>query len=265
MKRRIFINHALVLGSGGIMIPGISFSKTSKKTMDITQNIRPKVIFFDVNETLLDLKPLKEDIKKILNGRSELVGLWFTTMLQYSLVGTVGDQYNDFGEIGAATLQMVARNHDIDLSEEKAKEAIKGILSLPAHAEVPEALSRLKRDGFTLVTLTNSSNKAVEAQMTNSGLKQYFERLFSIEDLGIYKPHKKTYQWAADQMQVIPEESMLVAAHGWDVAGAKWAGMKTAFISRPGQQLYPLAEKPDIIGRTLTEITDELLAMRKVE
>jgi 2-haloacid dehalogenase len=39
---------------------------------------------------------------------------------------------------------------------------------------------------------------------------------------------------------------MLVAAHGWDVAGAKWAGLLTAFIAREGQQKFPLAPAPDI-------------------
>lgn len=177
-------------------VPGI----TKNKIMHSDQTQPPKVIFFDVNETLLDLAPLKDSVANALGGRKELVTLWFTTMLQYSLVATVGDQYRDFGEIGAATLQMVARNNDISLTEDKAKEALAPIRSLPAHSEVPEALGRLKNGGYTLVTLTNSSNKAVEEQMTNSGLKQYFEQLLSIEDVGMYKPHSRVYNWAARKM-----------------------------------------------------------------
>ena len=50
---------------------------------------RPKVILFDVNETLLDLTPVKESVGKALDGRPELAPLWFTTLLQYSLVATV--------------------------------------------------------------------------------------------------------------------------------------------------------------------------------
>jgi len=50
---------------------------------------RPEVIFFDVNETLLDLTPLKESVGETLGGRPELAPLWFTTLLQYSLVATV--------------------------------------------------------------------------------------------------------------------------------------------------------------------------------
>ena len=66
------------------------------------QMARPKVILFDVNETLLDLTPVKERVGKALGGRPELVQLWFTTLLQYSLATTVADKNFDFAEIGAA-------------------------------------------------------------------------------------------------------------------------------------------------------------------
>ncbi|CAN5414855.1 haloacid dehalogenase type II [soil metagenome] len=251
------------MGAGGIVFSDNLIVKNINKKMNTEQEIRPKVIFFDVNETLLDLAPLKEQLTPILNGQKELVALWFTTMLHYSLVGTVGDQYKDFGEIGLVTLLMVARNYNVSISEAKAKEVLKGIRSLPAHSEVPVSLKRLKNEEYTLATLTNSSNEAVEEQMVHSGLKQYFSKLLSIEDIGMYKPHKNTYQWAARKMGINPEESMLVAAHGWDVAGAKWAGMKTAFISRPGQQLYEHSKKPDLIAPTLTELVDALVSMKK--
>jgi len=42
---------------------------------------RPDAILFDVNETLLDLTPVKEGVGKALGGRPELATLWFTTLL----------------------------------------------------------------------------------------------------------------------------------------------------------------------------------------
>ncbi len=245
-----------------IIASDAAFSKLNILPMSTTPINRPKVIFFDVNETLLDLAPLKASVSKALAGKKDLVPLWFTTMLQYSLVATVGDQYKDFSEIGAATLQMVARNNNISLSEEKAEEALKPILSLSAHPDVAPALERLKEAGYRLVTLTNSSNKGIEAQMAHASLKKYFEKLLSIEDLGLYKPHSSVYKWASRKMEVKPAESMMVAAHGWDVAGAQWAGWKSAFISRPGQQLYPLAETPDLVAPTLTQVAEQLLALK---
>ncbi|WP_152486086.1 HAD family hydrolase [Methylohalobius crimeensis] len=68
---------------------------------------RPKALFFDVNETLLDLNPLTESVARVLDGRRDLAVLWFTSLLHHSLVATVGNHYRDFGQIGVATLLMV--------------------------------------------------------------------------------------------------------------------------------------------------------------
>ena len=92
---------------------------------------RPHVILFDVNETLLDLTPVKESVGKVLDGLPELAPLWFTTLLQYSLVASVADHYLDFTEVGAACLHMVAKNHAIELSEDDAKQALAPMRSLP--------------------------------------------------------------------------------------------------------------------------------------
>lgn len=52
---------------------------------------------------------------------------------------------------------------------------------------------------------------------------------------------------------------MLIAAHGWDVAGALWAGWRAAFISRPGQQIFPLAPKTEILESDLQKTADILI------
>ncbi|THH40491.1 haloacid dehalogenase type II [Neolewinella litorea] len=220
---------------------------------------QPKVIFFDVNETLLDLQPVKESVANALNGRKELVPLWFTTLLQYSLVATVGDRYADFGDIGAATLRMVAEKNHITLSQEAAEAALKPIRSLPPHPEVPAALRRLQRAGFRLFTLTNGGSAALQDQIGHAGLEPYFENLLSVESIGKFKPHRDVYNWAADEVGASPKDCLLVAAHGWDVAGAAWAGMQTAFIARPGQALYPLAGPTTYTCEDLSSLADRLV------
>ena len=105
------------------------------------------------------------------------------------LVTTASGQYEHFAVIGLNTLRMVAANHNIDLSEAKAKEAIVGPLrSLPAHPEVKEALGLLKDTGYKMVSFTNSSNKGVATQFKNAGLTEYFDERLSVEDIGKFKP-----------------------------------------------------------------------------
>ena len=222
---------------------------------------RPKIVFLDVNETLLDLGPLKESVGTALGGKPELVPMWFTSMLHYSLVNTVADRYEHFTKIGAATLQMLAKNHGIDLTSQQADKAIEPIRSLAPHPDVEPAMEALVDAGFKLVTLTNSSSSGVEQQMKNSGLQKYLTDRLSVEAVGYFKPHPHVYRWAARQVQHDIGDCMLVAAHGWDIAGALWAGLRGAFLARPGKQLYPLAPEPEINEIDFKLAADRLIAL----
>ncbi len=263
-NRRDFIKKTAALSLAGATIPQFGMAANELiKEANMSLEVRPKVLFFDVNETLLDLTAMKESVGAILGNRSDLLPLWFTTMLQYSLVTTVGRQYNDFGIIGAAALQMVASNNGIKLTEKQTREAILGpIRSLPTHPDVKPALQQLKDAGYKLVSFTNSSNKGVETQFTNAGLLDYFEERLSIEDMGKFKPDADAYAWAARKMGIQPNECMLVAAHGWDIAGAVWANWRGAFVSRPSAQLYPLAPNPEINEPNLKPIAKHLISLK---
>ena len=164
----------------------------------------------------------------------------------------------DFMEIGTAILQMLARTRHIDLKSSEARHALIAMRRLPPHPDVLPALSRLRQAGYRLATLSNSSEEGLEAQLDYAFLPEFFERRLSVETPQLYKPHRDVYVWAAQQMSIVPSEGMLVAAHGWDVAGAKWAGWHTAFIARAGQQIFPLAEHPDIDVAAFAALADAL-------
>lgn len=230
---------------------------------DSAQLPRPKVLFFDVNETLLDLEPMRASVGKALGGREELLPLWFSTMLHHSLVDSATGRYHGFGEIGVAALLMVAESQSIAITPEQAREAIVTPLrSLPPHPDVREGLQALKAQGYTLVSLTNSSNTGVATQFQNAGLTAFFERRLSVEDIQLYKPNLRAFEWAAQQMGIDPAEGMLVAAHGWDVAGARAAGMQAAFIARPGKVLYPLAIPPSYVVSDVKDLAARLATLK---
>ncbi|WP_017446368.1 haloacid dehalogenase type II [Gayadomonas joobiniege] len=222
----------------------------------------PEVIVFDVNETLLDLESMRAGIGEALGGREDLLPLWFSTMLHHSLVTTATGDYRDFGEIGVAALLMVAEINKIPLAQAQAKAAImNNLLNLPAHQDVKAGLQVLRDKGYKLVSFTNSSNNGVKTQFKNAGLIDYFDARYSVEDAKVYKPDLRAYQWLFKQLSIQPERALMVAAHGWDVAGAKAAGMQTAFIKRPGKVLYPLAQTPDYQVNDLLELANKLPAV----
>ncbi|MBA3623176.1 MAG: haloacid dehalogenase type II [Methylibium sp.] len=225
----------------------------------LNQALHPQVLLFDVNETLLDLAPVRRSVNEVLLDERG-ASLWFSTTLHHSLVMTVSGKHADLMEIGAAVLQMLARNRDVVIGTEDARQALSAMRSLAPHPDVLPCLERLRRAGYRLATLTNSSKAGVEAQLKHAGLAGCFEQRLSVETPQLFKPHGDVYGWAAEEMKVAPSACMLVAAHGWDVAGAKWAGLQAAFIAREAQQKFPLAELPDIDVADLAALADALAA-----
>ncbi len=225
---------------------------------------RPSAIFFDVNETLLDLGPVQDAVATALGGRPDLVSLWFTTTLHYSLNETVAERFHSFQEIGRACLQMIADQQNIRLDSSSADAAFNQFTRLAPHSDVLPAMQALQKAGLTLYALTNSPSRTLQRQMENAELTGFFDKLFSVEEIGLYKPHRYVYRWAARRAGRRPEDIMMVAAHAWDIAGAQWAGLRTAFIARPGKATYSLADEPEIIQPDLIGVADYLLNLRAV-
>ncbi len=84
--------------------------------------VKPLVVLFDVNETLLDMTPLKKKVNRLLQSKRGFK-IWFTTLLHYSLVDNVTNQYHDFSAIGYATLDMTATALKKQLTDEDKKES----------------------------------------------------------------------------------------------------------------------------------------------
>jgi len=257
--RRSFLFGMMTLTAGSLLPLAIHAFPKSNMNKTIPMN-RPKILIFDVNETLLNLDPMKERINRVFN-HDYAFQQWFALMLQYSLVDNVTGQYHDFGEIGKAAYKMTAEVLGIELPESEMEPTLKMIRTLPPHPDVEPALLKLQQAGYRMVTLTNSTEDVVNEQMKSAGLTTYFERLMSIDPLKKYKPALETYQQAVQTLGVLPEEAMLIAAHGWDVTGALHAGLQAAFISRPGNTEYPLSPEVRFTGNTLTEIAETLVKL----
>lgn len=215
----------------------------------------PHTLVFDVNETLLDLTPLKTTVGEALDGRSDLLSLWFTTMLQYSLVDSITGNYRDFAQVGVGALMMIAERQGLSLDREGAEAAIiEPIRRLPAHADVEPALQALKAKGFEMMALTNSSRAGVVAQLTNAGIIHLFDHVISTEEVQAFKPDPRPYEHALEVSGATPNSALMVAAHAWDLAGAHNVGLQTAFIARPGATLYPNVERPDYVVADIAEL-----------
>jgi 2-haloacid dehalogenase len=218
-----------------------------------------KVIAFDVNETLLDLSRLDGPFEELL-GSAALRGQWFAQMLQLSFVGGLTGEYVDFSTAQHAALLMIAERHGRTVTDEDATAMVNRMSSLPAHPEVAEALGRLRATPLKVVALVNSLASVGEAQLTNAGIREYFDQVVSADSVKHLKPAPEPYQAVARAFDVDLAEVRLVAAHSWDVSGALAAGCKAAFVARPGMVVSPIGERPDIIGPDIAAVVDQIIA-----
>ena len=110
----------------------------------------PHILVFDVNETLLDLGALEPHFERVFRDKM-MLREWFNQVIQYAEAVTLADNYKNFGEVARSALEMTAEGRGVKLSAEDAQQILGGIsVSLPAHPEVVESLSRLKSAGFVL-------------------------------------------------------------------------------------------------------------------
>jgi 2-haloacid dehalogenase len=201
------------------------------------------VIAFDVNETLLELRALDP-----LLGGPDKRSRWFGLMLQVAFVGGLTGNYVDFSTAQKAALKMLGLGRE--------DEVLAQMRSLPPHPDVEPALDRLT--DFTLVALTNSPLEVVTAQLESAGIASRFDTILSADQVRALKPRHEAYEHVATTLSVGLGDIRLVAAHGWDIAGALAAGCRAAFVRRPGAALIPIGDQPDIVGEDLVEVADQI-------
>jgi 2-haloacid dehalogenase len=219
----------------------------------------PRVIAFDVNETLLDLGVLDPLFERAF-GSAALRAQWFAQILQLSFVGGLTGRYVDFTSAQRAALAMLAESTGARPDTDAGEEIIAGMRRLPPHADAAPALDRLREGNLTLAALTNSPLDVARDQLTHAGLADRFDAILSADQVRALKPRPEPYHHVARTFDARPADVRLVAAHAWDISGALAAGCAAAFVKRPGKVLSPLGERPDITGADLIAVAERIAA-----
>ncbi len=217
------------------------------------------IIVFDVNETLLDLDTLHPTLDRIF-GDPAALRLWFANLITYSEALTLAGVYIPFTDIGAAVMRMLAVTRGITISEADAADLTDRFATMPAHPEVPAALSRLRDHGFRLFTLTDNTLAISGRQLEHAGIIDVFERRFSVDEtVRRHKPAPEAYRSVAAALGVDPADICLIACHVWDTIGAQSAGWQAGLILRQGNAPLDVGPQPDYIGQDLNAIADQLI------
>src|ERR1700754_1717467 len=115
----------------------------------------PRVLVFDVNETLIDFESMNPLFERVF-GDARVMREWLGQLIMYSMTITLSGLWEGYFTLGQGLLKMVGDVHGIRVTDDDVKEIGQAMLTMPAHPDVEPGLTRLKDAGFRLVTLTNS-------------------------------------------------------------------------------------------------------------
>jgi 2-haloacid dehalogenase len=98
--------------------------------------------------------------------------------------------------------------------------------------EVPEVLKSLKEKDLKLAILSNGTPTLLNQLVKSNNLDNLFDDLFSIEEVGIYKPDSKVYDMPIKKYNFQKNEIAFLSANTWDVSGAGNYGYNSIWVNR---------------------------------
>lgn len=217
----------------------------------------PRLIIFDVNETLSDMSVLQERFADE-GAPPALAATWFAGLLRDGFALTVTGANPAFADLAATSLTALFRANELQDVEGAVERVMQGFSSLSLHPDVADGVQALAGQGMRLVTLSNGSTTVAQGLLERAGLSASFERLLSVQDAPAWKPARAAYQYALDVCGVQPDEAMLVAVHPWDTHGARRAGLGSAFLNRTGATYPSYFDRPDVEATSLPDLAAQL-------
>ena len=216
-----------------------------------------KAIIFDAYGTLFDVNSAAEKCKDKIGDKWEaFANFWRTTQLEYTWLRSLMKRHKDFWLVTEDSLDKSMKAFDIDLSMKDELLNLYKVLS--PYKEVPETLKTLKEKNFKLAILSNGTPSLLNELVKSNNLKNFFDDIFSIEEVGIYKPSSKVYDIPIKKYNIQKNEVAFLSANTWDVSGGGNYGYTSIWVNRnnntfdnldyvPKHQIEDLSKLLDII------------------
>ena len=216
-----------------------------------------KAIIFDAYGTLFDVNSAAEKCKgKIGDKWEDFANYWRTTQLEYSWLRSLMNRHKDFWKITEDSLDKSMKFFKIDNSMRNDLLDLYKVLS--PFSEVKETLNKLKKKDFKLAILSNGTPDLLRNLVKNNNLENIFDDIFSIEEVGIFKPDSKVYELPVNKYNIKKDEILFLSANTWDVSGGGNYGYNSVWVNRnknifdnldyqPLDEIHDLSELLEII------------------
>ena len=198
-----------------------------------------KAIIFDAYGTLFDVNSAAEKCKDKIGDKWEaFANYWRTTQLEYTWLRSLMKRHKNFWQITEDSLDKSIRVFKIDNSMRDELLDLYKILS--PFEEVPKVLKSLKEKNFKLAILSNGTPSLLNALVRSNNLNNLFDDIFSIEEVGVFKPDSKVYDIPVKKYKVEKNEIAFLSANTWDVSGGGSYGYNSIWVKRNNNIFYKL-------------------------
>ena len=214
-----------------------------------------KAIIFDAYGTLFDVNSAAEKCKDKIGDKWEgFADYWRTTQLEYTWLRSLMKRHRDFWSITEDSLDKSMKVFNVDIAMKN--ELLNLYKTLSPYPEVKEVLNSLKKKNYKLSILSNGTPALLNELVKSNDLENIFDDLFSIEEVGVYKPDSRVYDIPIKKYQIKSEEVAFLSANTWDVSGGGNYGYNSIWVNRNKTIFDNLDYKPKNEVINLTQLLD---------
>jgi len=190
---------------------------------------------FDAYGTLFDVNAAAAHCRDALGDKADdLSALWRNRQLEYTWLRSLMQEYVEFWQVTGDGLDYALAA--LGINDDALRQRLMDIyMRLDAYPEIKEMLTTLKAGGLKTAILSNGSPKMLSSEVENAAIDDVLDDTFSVDSIGIYKPHPSVYQMAVDGLNVKASRICFMSSNAWDAAAAANFGFRVVWVNRFGQ------------------------------
>lgn len=221
---------------------------------------------FDIYGTLFDMRTVLPVLAAGVRDPEEFYRLWRFKLVHYLGITSAIGKFVDLPVLREKAFDFCAKELGTGASERVKRDFLEAALYLKPFSDVRPGLEQLRRAGIKVIALSTGLKDDLLAMFARAKLQDCFDAVITNKEAGIYKPHPRAYLYAAERLAVAPSEMRMVAAHPWDLIGARNAGLSPAWLRRAelagleSRTYDTIDEIPELVADSLTELVEKIIA-----
>ena len=215
-----------------------------------------KAIIFDAYGTLFDVNSAAKMCKNKIGSKWEsFANYWRTTQLEYTWLRSLMGKHQDFWQITEDSLEKSMKAFQIESKMKNELLELYKILS--PYPEVKETLEKIREKKYKLAILSNGTPGLLNELVKSNNLQNLFDDIFSVEEVGIFKPSSKVYDIPIKKYKIQKQEVAFLSANTWDVSGGGNYGYNSIWVNRNNN----IFDKLDFVPNKEIKKLNELLEL----